>query len=141
MNYQFEFDPQNKILLLRCEGRLSDDLIPDLYWLVRQHSISTDARAGIFDLSAVTEFKVSPEMIFSLAHREPAMPNAAERPRVIVAPPGLGLGVTRMIELATSDRSPLLKFVLSRNQALAALGVQSPHFEPLDGPSADVSRT
>jgi hypothetical protein len=132
MSYQFQFDSQNKILMLRFEGRLTDDSIPELYWLVRQHSITTDARAGIFDLSAVTEFEVSPEMIFSLAHREPAMPDATRRPRFIVAPAMLGLGLSRLIELTTSQISPLLKIVPALDEALAALCVQPPHFDPLD---------
>jgi hypothetical protein len=131
MKYQFEFDPENKILLLRFEGRLTNDLIPELYWAVRKYSIATDARVGIYDFSAVTDFALSPEMILDLSNREPAMPDAANRPRFIVAPATLGLGISRLIEFATSDRSPLLKIVLSLDEALAALGVQSPHFEPL----------
>jgi len=131
MKYQFEFDPKNRILLLRFEGRLTDDLLPELYWEVRRHAISSDASAGIFDFSAVTDFDVSPEMILHLANREPAMPDATRRPRFIVAPAMLGLGLSRLIEFTTSDRSPLLKIVLSVDEALAALGVRSPRFEPL----------
>jgi hypothetical protein len=131
MKYQFEFDPENKILLLRFEGRLTDDLLPELYWEVRKYSIATDARAGIYEFSAVTEFAVSPEMILHMANREPAMPNPTTRPRFLVAPAMLGLGISRLIELTTSDRNPLLKIVLSADEAFAALGVRSPRFEPL----------
>ncbi len=132
MKYHFEFDPENKILLLRFEGRLTDNLIPELYWATRKYSIATDARVGIYDFSAVTDFALSPEMILDLANRQPAMPDAARRPRFIVAPATLGMGLSRLIELTTSDRSPLLKIVLSADEALAAVGVQSPHFETLD---------
>jgi hypothetical protein len=132
MRYQFQFDAKNKILLLRFEGRLTDELAAELYWAVRKCSITTDARAGIWDLSPVTEFDVSPEMIFDLANREPAMPDATRRPRFIVAPAMLGHGISRLIEFTTSDRNPLLKIVLSVDEALAALGVQAPHFEPLE---------
>ncbi len=132
MKYHFEFDPENKILLLRFEGRLTDNLIPELYWATRKYSIATDARVGIYDFSAVTDFALSPEMILDLANRQPAMPDAARRPRFIVAPATLGMGLSRLIELTTSDRSPLLKIVLSADEAFAAVGVQSPHFETLD---------
>jgi hypothetical protein len=131
MEYRFEFDRENKILLLRFEGRLTDELTAELYWAVRMYSIMTDASAGIYDLSPVTEFAVSPEKILDLVNREPAMPNATRRPRFIVAPAMLGLGLSRLIEFTTSDRNPLLKIVLSVDEAFAALGVQSPHFEPL----------
>jgi hypothetical protein len=132
MVYQFEFDPVNKILLLRFEGRLTDTLVRTLYWEVRKHSTAIDASVGIFDLSAVTEFAVSPEMILELANRDPAMPDATKRPRIIVAPAMLGLGVSRLCEIAVEQRSPLLQIVLSLEEAFAALGVQSPHFEPLE---------
>ncbi|HKM47333.1 MAG TPA: hypothetical protein VJX69_07080 [Terriglobales bacterium] len=105
--------------------------MPELYWAVRKYAIATDARAGIYDFSPVTEFALSPEMIVDLANREPAMPDPTRRPRLIVAPPMLGFGLSRLIEFTTVDRNPLLKIVLSRDEALAALGVQSPHFEPL----------
>jgi len=131
MKYQFEFDPKNRILLLRFEGRLTDDLLPELYWEVRKYSIATDASAGIYEFSAVTEFAVSPEMILHMANREPAMPDVTRRPRFIVAPAMLGLGLSRLIEFATSERNPLLKIVLSADEAFAALGVRSPRFEPL----------
>ena len=87
MGFRFEFDSVNKILLLRFEGRLTDELLTELYWTVRRYSTATDASAGIWDLSPVTEFAVSPECIRDMANREPAMPDATRRPRFIVAPP------------------------------------------------------
>jgi len=131
MAYQFEFDPVNKILLLRVEGRVTDALFTELYWAVRKYSIATDASAGIWDLSPVTEFAVSPEFIRDMAAQGPAMPDATRRPRFFVAPAMLGLAVSRMFEIAVEHRNPLFKIVLSLHEALAALGVQSPHFEPL----------
>jgi len=130
MSYRFEFDPQNKILLLRFEGRLTDALATELYWSVRKYSIATDASFGIWDLSPVTVLDVSPEMIHDVASREPAMPDA-RRPRCLVAPPMAGLGLSRLYEFAGRDKNPLLKVVLSVDEALTALGVQSPRFEPL----------
>ena len=131
MRYRFEFDPENRILLLRFEGRLTDKLATELYWGIRKYSIATDASAGIYEFSAVTEFAVSPEMIRDLVNRDPAMPDATRRPRCLVAPPMVGLGLSRMYECAGSDKNPLLKVVLSVDEAFAALGVQSPHFESL----------
>lgn len=74
MGYQFAFDPANKILLLRIDERLTDTLARALYWEVRKQSIATDASAAIYDLSAITEFAVSPEFIRDLVSRDPAMP-------------------------------------------------------------------
>jgi hypothetical protein len=131
MTYQFEFDAKNEILLLRVEELLTDKLARALYWEVRKYSTATDARAAIYDLSTVTEFAISPEMIRDLVNRDPAMPDATRRPRCLVAPTVFGLAISRLCEIAVAHRNPLLKIVLSLDEALAALGVQSPHFEPL----------
>jgi hypothetical protein len=97
MEYRFEFDRENEILLPRLERRLTDELTSELYWAVRMYSIMTDARAGICDLSPVTEFTVSPEMIFDLVNREPAMPDATTRRRFIVAPAMLGQCLSHLL--------------------------------------------
>ncbi len=132
MTHQFAFDSANKILLLRVEGPLTDKLLTEFYWKVRRYSTATDARAGIWDLSAVTEFAVSPEFIRDLSNRDPAMPDATRRPRFLVAPTMVGSAISRLYEIAGEHRNPLLKIVLSLDEAFAALGVQSPHFEPLE---------
>jgi hypothetical protein len=129
--FRFEFDPLHKILLLRVEGRLTDESLKECYWSVRKYSTEIDASAGIWDLSSVTEFAVSPEFLCDLAYREPAMPDATKRPRFSVAPPGFGLSISRLYEIAARPLNPLLKIVLSVDEALTELGVQSPHFEPL----------
>lgn len=130
--FWFEFDALNKILLLRVEGRLTTEYLTECYWAIRKYSTETDSSAGIWDLSSVTEFAVSPEFLRDLAYREPAMPDATRRPRFFVAPAGFGLGISRLYEIAARPMNPLLKIVVSVDEALTELGVQSPHFEPLD---------
>jgi hypothetical protein len=131
MEYRFEFDTVNKILLLRVEGRVTDESFTEGYWAVRKYSTETDASAGIWDLSSVTDFAVSPEFIRRLVDWGPAMPDATKRPRFLVAPAMVGLAISRLFEIAGEHENPLFRIVLSLNEALAALGVQSPHFEAL----------
>ncbi len=83
MELRFEFDAVNKILLARPEGRLTDESFAEVYGAIRKYSTATDARAGIFDLSSVTEFAISAETVRRLARQEPAMPDATARPRII----------------------------------------------------------
>jgi hypothetical protein len=59
------------------------------------------------------------------------MPDATKRPRFLVALAMVGLGISRLVEIAGEHENPLFRIVLSLNEALAALGVQSPRFEPL----------
>lgn len=131
MAFRFEFDAANKILLLRFEGKLTDESLTEALWAIRECSIRTDASAGIWDFTSVTEYGVSPEFLSYTASREPAMPGATQRPRYVVVLVAFGLGISRMYEIAAGPTNPLLRFVLSVSEALAALGVQSPHFEPL----------
>ena len=87
MGIRFEFDDVNQIVLARIDGQLTDESLRDAYRAIRRYSVVTDAKAGIFDLTGVTEFAVSSEFVRGLALSEPAMPKADERPRVVIAPP------------------------------------------------------
>jgi len=132
MALRFEFDSINKILLGRFEGRLTEELAAEFYAAIRKYSTATDASAAIWDLSSVTKFELSSEFIRELAKREPAMPNATRRPRIIVATDTFGFGLMRMFQMSGERTRPALKVVYTLDEAFAELGVQSPHFEPLE---------
>ncbi|MGA2102366.1 MAG: hypothetical protein ABSG34_14755 [Candidatus Sulfotelmatobacter sp.] len=131
MGYRFEFDAVNKILLLRVDGRVTDELLVECYEAIRIRSIATDARAGIFDFTSATDFPVSTEFIRRLAKQEPAMPEATVRPRVLVAPQIHAYGLVRMFQIMGEDSRPLLQVARTLDDAFAALGVRSPHFKPI----------
>ena len=132
MGFRFEFDPVNRILVARSEGRLTNESLAELYQAIRKYSTATDARAGIWDLSSVTAFAATSDFLRELASQKPAMPDAENRPRFIVAPNELEFGLSRMFQIAGGTARPLLTVVRTLDEALAALGVQSPQFEPLD---------
>jgi hypothetical protein len=132
MSFRFEFDAANKILLGRFEGRLTEESVAEFYGAIRKYSTATDVSAGIWDFSTVTEFAATSESILRLARREPAMPDPTRRPRFIVAPATSVFGLSRMFQVSGESTRPLLAVVRTIEEALAALGVQSPHFEPLE---------
>ena len=132
MAFRVEFDAANKILLGRFEGRLTNESASEFYEAVRKYATLTDASAGIWDLSSVTEFALDSEFIRGLAGRQPAMPHADKRPRIIVSTATVGFGLMRMLQLAGEQKRPLMTVVRTLDEALAALGAQSLHFEPLD---------
>lgn len=129
MGCRVEFDPVNKILLLRLEGQLTDELLAEFYLAAQKYWAATDAKMGIADYSSVTEVAASTEFIRELANREPVEP---ERPRVVVAPTALLFGLSRMVQAMADRTRPKLQVVHTLDEAYAALGVQSPHFEPLE---------
>ncbi len=132
MELRFEFDAVNKILLARPEGRLTDESFAEVYGAIRKYSTATDARAGIFDFSSVTEFAISAETVRRWAKQEPAMPDATARPRIIAVKAPSGFGLARMFQTVGAGTRPLLEVVHTVDEALAALGMQSPHFESLE---------
>jgi len=132
MAYRFEFDPMNKILMGRFEGRITEELGTEFYGAIRKYSIATDANAGIFYFSSVTQIAVSSDFVRHLAQSEPAMPDVTRRPSFFVAPMTAGFGLSRMFQILGEATRPLLKVVRSVDEALAELGVQSPHFKPLE---------
>src|ERR1700689_5164182 len=99
MGLRFEFDRGNQVLLVRAEGRLTDELLAEAARAIRSHSLATDARAGIFDFSFVSEVALSTAFVRELAGQEPAMADAARRPRFIVAPAGVAFGLSRMFQM------------------------------------------
>jgi hypothetical protein len=126
-----QFDRENKILLLRIVGPLTEDVVAEVQVAIMTYSNETDADAAIFDFSQVTEFSVSTPYIQQLARQRPSMKNAADRQRVIVAPEGVGFGLSRMFQTMGETTRPLLSVVRTLNEALEALGVHSPRFELL----------
>ena len=129
MAFRFEFDPANKILLLRAEGRMTDELLGKLYPEVERHWAATDARALIVDFSSATEPAASSGFIHREAKRRPPMP---ERPVFIVVDSPVGYGLGRMFQIVREDKRAQFHIERTLGAALAALGVRSPQFEPLE---------
>jgi hypothetical protein len=132
MPFHFEFEPVDKILLARFEGRLTDESAAEFYAAIRKYATETAANAGIADFSAVSEFAVSAEFIQELARSEPAMPDSARRPRLLVAPTTIGFEIMLTFQIVREPTRPLLLVVHTLDEAFEALGLQSPHFDPLD---------
>ena len=125
----FEFDPANEVLLVRVDGRLTDKALADCYRAVRVYSLQTNARAGIFDFSGVTDFLVSSNFIRQLARKEPAMPDGDKRPRVAVIPQTHGFGLGRMFQIMGERTRPQFTVVKTMDEAFKALHVNDPKFE------------
>jgi len=85
MALRIEFDPVNKILLIRFEGQLTDELVAEYSEAIRKYWTAADASAGVVDFSSVSELSLSAECIRQLAKREPCIPDAptpATHPRM-----------------------------------------------------------
>ena len=132
MAFRFEFDPVHKILLARFEGQLTNESAEEYHDALGQNWRATEARAGIWDLSGVTDFAVASDFLRNLARRKPISPGLTDHPRFIVVPVTAGYGLMRMFQIAGETARPLLHVVRSVDEALTALGVDFPQFEPLN---------
>jgi len=131
MGFRFECERVNKILLIRVEGRVTDELLAGSYRAAQKYAALMDASVSIMDCSSVTEFDVSTERIRQLANQEPVLLDP-KRPRFIIAPKTSVFGLARMFQTMGESTRPLLKVVHTLDEAFAALGIQSTHFEPFE---------
>ena len=131
MAYRFEFDSVNKILLLRVEGRFTDELLAQGRPAVRKYWAATTPSAGIVDFSSVTEFAVSTGFLRQMADQVLVV-DAPGSPIVMVAPATAVFGLSHMFQLLGDRKRPQLRVVRTLDEAYAALGVQSPQFAPLE---------
>jgi|SRR5580658_770868 hypothetical protein len=132
MEFRFEIDRGNKMLLLRVSGRLTDELLAEIYQQVRTHTRAIDIRAGIIDFSSVNDWALSSSFVRELAKQEPAMADSARRRLMVVAPAAVGFGLARMFQMLGESTRPLLEVVRTLEEALAALGAESAKFEPFE---------
>ena len=130
--FRFEFDPENRILLMRFEDkRLTDESLAEVYAALREYAIATNPNAVIGDFSAATQVELSPAFIQQLAVEEPAVPQASERGRIVVFADDAGFNIARMFQRLAESTRPLLHVVRTLDEALEAFGVESPRFEVL----------
>jgi hypothetical protein len=132
MEFRFEIDRGNKILLVRVEGRLTDELLAEIYQRVRTHTRAIDIRAGIVDFSSVSDWALSSSFLRELAKQEPAMADSAQRRLILVAPAAVGFGLARMFQMLGESTRPLLEVVRTLEDAVAALVAESAQFEPFE---------
>lgn len=132
MGYRFEFDSVNRILLARFEGRLTNESAAEFHDALGRSWRATEPRAGIWDLSGVTHFAAASEFLRTLAKRKPITPGLTAHDRYIVVPVTAGYGLMRMFQISGEFSRPLLHVVRTVDEALTALGITSPNFEPLD---------
>lgn len=130
MPYRFEFDPANRIIRCRLDGKVTDEELTGCYRDADRYARQTDPLVGIMDMSAVSSFVVSANTISKLALSTPAMPHP-ERLRILIAPAPEIFGIARMFEVEGQELRPDLHVVHSEKEALAILELQETRFEPI----------
>ena len=129
MGLQFQFDESSRVLLVQLDGQLTDEAAIECYEIVEAYAVEKKISAGIFDLSAVTSFPVSSELVRQLARRPPKV--SGRIPRIIVSPHIVAFGLLRMFQLVADLHRPNFHVVRRMEHALKMLHVRSPEFHVL----------
>jgi hypothetical protein len=130
MAYLFEFDSANRVLRVRFSGQVRDDDLLSYYRMAALMVGALDPLSLITDLSAVSSFQATPEMIRTLANYPPALPQPS-RPCVIIASSDDTYGMARMFEIEGEATRPNLNLVRTVEEAWAIIGIQNPQFKPV----------
>src|SRR5580658_7381070 len=117
--FEFEFDSKNKILLARFEGQLTNEGAVEYHDALGRNWRATGARAGIWELSAATEFSVSSGFLRNLAERNPITARVIDHASIIGVVGDAGYGLMRMFQISAEQRLPLQDVVRSVEEALA----------------------
>ncbi len=128
MPYFFEFDPVNRILQSRFEGRVTDDELRAYCRDFTARITLTDPRAAITDLSPVASFEVSRQTIIDLAAVRPDV-QGRDPLRIIIATSPHVFGMARMFEMEGRSAHPNVLVVHTREEASAILAVKEPEVE------------
>lgn len=131
MPYTFDFDLTNGILRCRLGGRVTDGVLQEFFEVGSQHARRTHPTAGVVDLSDVTSFEVSAEMIRQVAKSAPAFSDPGLH-RIVIAPTAHLYGMMRMFATQGEEIRPNLHVVRTEKEAWAILVVQDPQFKPLE---------
>ena len=130
MSCAFDFDSTNRILRSRLAGKVSDEEFIDFYRGISRRAIHLSPSAGIIDLSGVTSFDVSVQVMGTLA----TLPSVVQDPnflRIVIAPSSETFAMMRMFGTAGEQAHPNVKVVQTERDAWALLSVNAPRFDPL----------
>ena len=120
MAFVVGFDRGNKVLRASMDGVVTEQTLIELTAEVRRLLESETPNVILVDLSGVTGFEISSEVVRFIARAPSPIPE--EIVRVIVAPQGHIYGITRMFQFYADGNRPNVYVVKSLPEAYAYLG-------------------
>jgi hypothetical protein len=122
-------DEAHRILTIRFEGIVTDDVLLHRYQQVRQWVAVHGYFPSISDFSDVASFEVTPVGVRELAAQSPLVPDGFLR--VVVAPQDEVYGMTRMFEILGSETRNSVYVFHSLAEAYQLMGVESLNPSPI----------
>ena len=131
MPCKLDFDLTFGILRCRLAGPVTDEVLRQFFQVGARYARRTHPSAGVVDLSEVSSFEVSAEMIDEIARTTPVLTDP-ELQRIVIAPTPQLFGMMRMFATQAEEKRPNLHVVRTEREAWAILGVPNPQFNTLD---------
>jgi len=131
MPVRFEFAAGPRVLRAVFEGVLDDAELRHAYFELKRYVGATHPAIGVWDLSGVTAFEVSPETVRELGRSQPAL-REPSLPRFIVAPSAHLFGMARMFQEIGDASRPQLYVVRSLQEVYDKVKMVPPKYEPVD---------
>ncbi|MFZ1919577.1 MAG: hypothetical protein WAU58_18540 [Terriglobales bacterium] len=129
MGIVLEYDAKNKVLRGTLEGIVTDDTLRAAYAAAAQCAAKCGPCRGLWDMSGVTDFEVSSNVIRQLAKDAPIIP--AGHMRMVVATTDHQYGMMRMLQMLGETTRPDLHVVRTLDEAYRLLRLESPEFHPV----------
>jgi hypothetical protein len=124
MPVRFEYEAEQKLLLITFSGALLDADLVRVYQQSRDFAAEHVIARGILDGLRLTSFNVSSELVRSIAHQPPMLPEDSDR--CIVVSQDYLYGMARMYQLMGGESRDRLRVVRTLDEAYQYLGIAPP---------------
>jgi hypothetical protein len=129
MGTSLSFDEAQRVLVVRFEGTLTDEVARLRYRQLATWFVVHGYCSNVTDFSGLTSFTVTTRTIRELAANAPLVPNGYLR--IIVAPQDSVFGLGRMYEMLGSGTRDMVHVVRTIAQAYELLGVEHLGLQPV----------
>jgi hypothetical protein len=118
-------DASNRVLFVRFEGVLTDELLLKRYRQALEWNSVHRYESGIADCTGVDSTKLSSGAIRRIADHPPVIPKEIRRTVVLVAPQDVTFGLARMFQVLGSPTRDTAHVVRTMGEAYQLIGVAS----------------
>ena len=122
--------PKHRLLLTTMGKTMNEDIYLASYDAVARFTAMRGPHSGIFDLSAVDDFDISPKFAFAIAKSKPVLARGASG--FVVAPKSDVYEVYRSIEILRASTPSPITLVGHIDEALAHFGVSISDFSAVE---------
>ena len=117
-------DETQKLLYIRFEGEVTDEVFLSRYRQVLEWNAAEKYELSVTDLTGIVSSSVSSQAVRAAAERVPVIPGERRR-TIVVAPNDMDFGLSRMFEMLRSAGREQFHVVRSMAEAYKLLGVES----------------